>query len=124
MVVFYTHYIFKFITHFTLVTGTENNFAKYNNDTVTDFGVAYDYGSVMHYPEKAFSKNGNKTIVPLQVPFDLFIKIVKTTSQYFIGIYNTPLPFLTVHRLRKLKTKTFLGVSISLFYVTCFWLRK
>ncbi|CAH2068497.1 unnamed protein product, partial [Iphiclides podalirius] len=46
--------------------GTEHNFAKYNNDTVTDFGVSYDYGSVMHYPEKAFSKNGNKTIIPLQ----------------------------------------------------------
>ncbi|XP_068629081.1 seminal metalloprotease 1-like [Battus philenor] len=46
--------------------GTEHNFAKYNNDTVTDFGVAYDYNSVMHYPETAFSKNGNKTIIPLQ----------------------------------------------------------
>ncbi|KAG6447643.1 zinc metalloproteinase nas-4-like [Manduca sexta] len=46
--------------------GTEHNFAKYNNDTVTDFGVPYDYGSVMHYPETAFSKNGNKTIIPLQ----------------------------------------------------------
>ncbi|XP_059049328.1 seminal metalloprotease 1-like [Achroia grisella] len=46
--------------------GTEHNFAKYNNDTVTDFGVPYDYGSVMHYPEKAFSKNGNKTIITLQ----------------------------------------------------------
>ncbi|XP_014370605.2 seminal metalloprotease 1 [Papilio machaon] len=47
-------------------SGTEHNFAKYNNDTVTDFGVEYDYGSVMHYPENAFSKNGNKTIIPLQ----------------------------------------------------------
>ncbi|XP_075990889.1 uncharacterized protein LOC142986323 [Anticarsia gemmatalis] len=46
--------------------GTEHNFAKYNNDTVTDFGVPYDYQSVMHYSEKAFSKNGNKTIVPVQ----------------------------------------------------------
>ncbi|CAK1599694.1 unnamed protein product [Parnassius mnemosyne] len=46
--------------------GKEYNFAKYTNDTVTDFGVAYDYNSVMHYPEKAFSKNGNKTIIPLQ----------------------------------------------------------
>ncbi|KOB75859.1 Metalloendopeptidase [Operophtera brumata] len=38
----------------------------YNNDTVTDFGVEYDYESVMHYPEKAFSKNENKTIIPLK----------------------------------------------------------
>ncbi|XP_063837208.1 seminal metalloprotease 1-like [Ostrinia nubilalis] len=46
--------------------GTEHNFAKYTNDTVTDFGVPYDYGSVMHYPETAFSKNGNKTIIVLK----------------------------------------------------------
>uniref|UniRef100_A0A2A4K808 Metalloendopeptidase n=1 Tax=Heliothis virescens TaxID=7102 RepID=A0A2A4K808_HELVI len=44
--------------------GHEHNFAKYSNDTVTDFGVPYDYDSVMHYPEKAFSVNGNKTIIP------------------------------------------------------------
>ncbi|CAH0405896.1 unnamed protein product [Chilo suppressalis] len=48
-----------------ILPGTEHNFAKYNNDTVTDFGVKYDYGSVMHYPEVAFSRNGNKTIIPL-----------------------------------------------------------
>ncbi|XP_072936145.1 zinc metalloproteinase nas-7-like [Epargyreus clarus] len=47
-------------------SGTEHNFAKYTNDTVTDFGVSYDYDSVMHYPETAFSKNGNRTIIPLQ----------------------------------------------------------
>ncbi|CAK1548297.1 unnamed protein product [Leptosia nina] len=47
-------------------SGHEHNFEKYNNDTVTDFGIPYDYGSVMHYPSVAFSKNGNKTIVPLQ----------------------------------------------------------
>nr|XP_032514417.1 zinc metalloproteinase nas-4-like [Danaus plexippus plexippus] len=47
-------------------SGTEHNFAKYTVDTVTDFGVPYDYGSVMHYPEKAFSKNGNRTIIPLK----------------------------------------------------------
>ncbi|XP_052747552.1 zinc metalloproteinase nas-4 [Bicyclus anynana] len=46
--------------------GKEHNFKKYTVNTVTDFGVSYDYGSVMHYPEKAFSNNGNKTIIPLQ----------------------------------------------------------
>lgn len=50
-----------------IVSGHEHNFAKYNNDTVTDFGIPYDYGSVMHYPQMAFSKNGNKTIIPLEV---------------------------------------------------------
>uniref|UniRef100_A0A182QCA5 Metalloendopeptidase n=1 Tax=Anopheles farauti TaxID=69004 RepID=A0A182QCA5_9DIPT len=44
--------------------GKEHNFNIYNSDTVTDFNVQYDYGSVMHYSATAFSKNGEKTIVP------------------------------------------------------------
>ncbi|XP_052889308.1 seminal metalloprotease 1-like [Anopheles moucheti] len=44
--------------------GTENNFYIYDSDTVTDFNVRYDYGSVMHYGATAFSKNGELTIVP------------------------------------------------------------
>lgn len=59
-----TYFIFDIIL---LLVGTEHNFAKYNNDTVTDFGVEYDYDSVMHYPRVAFSKNGNNTIIPLKV---------------------------------------------------------
>nr|XP_012547838.1 seminal metalloprotease 1 isoform X1 [Bombyx mori] len=49
-----------------IASGHEHNFEMYKNDTVTDFGVPYDYGSVMHYSEHAFSKNGEKTIIPLQ----------------------------------------------------------
>nr|XP_040234261.2 seminal metalloprotease 1-like [Anopheles coluzzii] len=44
--------------------GKEHNFNIYDSDTVTDFSVQYDYGSVMHYSSTAFSKNGEKTIVP------------------------------------------------------------
>lgn len=53
---------------FTLVIiylGKEHNFNKYNNDTVTDYGISYDYGSVMHYSSHAFSKNDEPTITPL-----------------------------------------------------------
>ena len=44
--------------------GTENNFNKYDTSTITNFGVSYDYGSVMHYSAYAFSKNGGITIEP------------------------------------------------------------
>uniref|UniRef100_A0A182Q180 Metalloendopeptidase n=1 Tax=Anopheles farauti TaxID=69004 RepID=A0A182Q180_9DIPT len=44
--------------------GTENNFNIYTDSVVTDFGVRYDYGSVMHYGATAFSINGQRTIVP------------------------------------------------------------
>ncbi len=40
------------------------NFTKRVSDGV-DIG-SYDYGSVMHYPRKAFSKNNRDTIVPLR----------------------------------------------------------
>ncbi|XP_078052774.1 seminal metalloprotease 1 [Augochlora pura] len=44
--------------------GKEHNFNKYDNRTVTDFGIGYDYTSVMHYSSYAFSKNGEPTITP------------------------------------------------------------
>lgn len=44
----------------------EHNFSKYDNETVDNYGTAYDYGSVLHYSSLAFSKNGEMTIVPLE----------------------------------------------------------
>ncbi|XP_033149483.1 zinc metalloproteinase nas-14 [Drosophila busckii] len=40
------------------------NFKKFDARDVTDFGVPYDYSSIMHYGLKAFSKNNQPTIVP------------------------------------------------------------
>ncbi|XP_060806699.1 zinc metalloproteinase nas-4 isoform X1 [Amyelois transitella] len=44
--------------------GSENNFKKADKQSVNDYGVGYDYNSVMHYSEYAFSKNRQKTIEP------------------------------------------------------------
>nr|XP_012227708.1 PREDICTED: astacin [Linepithema humile] len=44
--------------------GKEHNFNKYDNRTVTDYGIGYDYKSVMHYSSHAFSRNGEPTITP------------------------------------------------------------
>ncbi|XP_030384388.1 seminal metalloprotease 1-like [Scaptodrosophila lebanonensis] len=49
-----------------ILEGTEHNFNKYNETVVNDFGVEYDYGSVMHYTAYAFTANGLMTIVPKQ----------------------------------------------------------
>lgn len=43
----------------------ESNFNKYSNSYITDYGTSYDYESILHYSGKAFSKNGNDTIVAL-----------------------------------------------------------
>lgn len=46
-----------------IVEGSRYNFNQYLSNG-TDFGE-YDYQSIMHYSAYAFSKNGEKTIIPL-----------------------------------------------------------
>ncbi|XP_041429866.1 embryonic protein UVS.2-like [Xenopus laevis] len=48
-----------------IIPGYANNFNKYNSKNL---GLEYDYSSVMHYAGDAFSKNGNRTIVPKPDP--------------------------------------------------------
>ncbi|XP_050352280.1 zinc metalloproteinase nas-4-like [Nymphalis io] len=49
-----------------IVKNARHNFRKYNSFAVSDFGVGYDYDSVLHYSRKAFSLNGQDTLVPKQ----------------------------------------------------------
>ncbi|CAG5018557.1 unnamed protein product [Parnassius apollo] len=49
-----------------IIQPARHNFRKYNTFAVSDFGVGYDYDSVLHYSKKAFSANGQDTLVPKQ----------------------------------------------------------
>lgn len=49
-----------------ILDGHERNFYKYEDTEETNFGVSYDYNSIMHYSRYAFSKDGSDTIEPLQ----------------------------------------------------------
>ncbi|XP_031568761.1 MAM and LDL-receptor class A domain-containing protein 1-like [Actinia tenebrosa] len=42
--------------------GKEDNFDKYDHQTIDDLGVQYDYESIMHYGKLSFSTNGKSTI--------------------------------------------------------------
>ena len=54
------------IQKLTIFSGMEFNFNKYGRSTIDSLGTPYDYGSVMHYDSRAFSRNGRPTIVPKQ----------------------------------------------------------
>ena len=56
----------QILNSFFLNKGMAGNFQKYNSSTVNTQNTTYDYVSVMHYDEYAFSSNGLPTIVPLQ----------------------------------------------------------
>lgn len=73
-----------------IINGTERNFNKYNSSVVTDFGIPYDYSSVMHYSAYAFTKDGYATIVP-NVIFQFHLCFRADKSLYI----NIPIVVLT-----------------------------
>lgn len=56
------------IVYENIVEGKDKFFQKFSEEEFTQFGIEYDYGSIMHYAAKAFSKNGNDTIIPTKDP--------------------------------------------------------
>ncbi|RCN48416.1 astacin [Ancylostoma caninum] len=53
------------------VEGTEGQFDKMSATDVEDYGLPYDYGSVMHYSSIAFAKTSmSKTVIPLQSHYE------------------------------------------------------
>ena len=48
----------------------KKNFEK-KDALFSSYGTPYDYDSVMHYGENAFSKSGKKTIIPLMDNIEL-----------------------------------------------------
>ena len=55
-----------FTDGFVCIQGFESAFQKYGRDKIDSLGLPYDYGSIMHYPFNAFSKNGQPTLRTLQ----------------------------------------------------------
>lgn len=53
-----------------ILNGTEGNFQKYTQQQIDHLGESYDYFSLLHYTNYAFTKNTKETITPLQ-PVDL-----------------------------------------------------
>lgn len=46
-----------------IIPQNRHNFNKYTNRYISYYGTSYDYDSVMHYSSKAFSANGQDTII-------------------------------------------------------------
>ena len=45
-----------------IIDGDQHNFVKKSESEVSEFGLPYDFESVMHYSDKSNSKNGKRTI--------------------------------------------------------------
>ncbi|KAJ6641051.1 Zinc metalloproteinase nas-4 [Pseudolycoriella hygida] len=75
-------------------TGKEHNFEKYGANVITDFGISYDYLSVMHYSAYAFSSNKEATIEPQDLAYKNLIGQRNGLSEKDIAkiniMYNCP----------------------------------
>uniref|UniRef100_A0A0K0FTJ2 Zinc metalloproteinase n=1 Tax=Strongyloides venezuelensis TaxID=75913 RepID=A0A0K0FTJ2_STRVS len=63
-------YLYVSVKTENIVAGKESQFTSSLPGYVSEYGIPYDFGSVMHYGRFDFSKNGNQTIVALNTMFD------------------------------------------------------
>lgn len=82
--------IFKFLT-LLFSSGQEKNFNKYPASEVDFAGGMYDFDSLMHYGNYAFSKNRKATLVALKNPklqFGRRLKLSKTDILQLNAMYD------------------------------------
>lgn len=69
----------------------KSNFQKYPKYLVDNFGVKYDFDSVLHYHNSAFSKNGDPTLIDKEDPTRKFgqrIGFSKSNIEQVNRLYN------------------------------------
>lgn len=67
--------------HIFIVLGSFGNFQKATADVVDTFGLPYDYGSLMHYPNNAFAMSSDRNVTIIAKVSWLFCVALKY-SQY------------------------------------------
>ncbi|OZC07469.1 shTK domain protein [Onchocerca flexuosa] len=72
--------------------GMQGQFEKYEHGIIDSLGADYDYDSIMHYGPRAFSGNGQPTLVP-KIPIAIGQRLHFSTLDIFKinELYNCPL---------------------------------
>ncbi|CEF69825.2 Astacin-like metalloendopeptidase [Strongyloides ratti] len=65
------------------------NFYRYGYGSANNYGIIYDYGSVMQYYAKSFSSNGGETMTPKMSFFDNVMGQSVGYSHYDLKLLNT-----------------------------------